>query len=117
MLDGITALHEQKRHLLLSVFSQVAAGTSAFDEAVSSSLLLRIIRNRIFMGEHRGHKVAYPDIGNPNFINWLRTHLNAMLAGLSDKLPSGLVLADNWPLNELENHGDETSTPHYVPKV
>jgi hypothetical protein len=114
-LDGITALHEKKRHFLLSVFSQVAIGTSAFEEALTSDLQLRVLKSLIFMGEHRGHKVIYPDFNNPKAKDWLRTNLQAMLAGLLDSMPSGLVLPDNWPLDELENRG--AGTPYYVPKV
>jgi hypothetical protein len=114
-LEGIAALHEQKRHFLLSVFSQVATGTSAFEEAMTSNLLLWVLKSRIFMGEHRGHQVVYPDFNNPKAKDWLRTQLQAMLSGLMDNLPSGLVLPDNWPLDELENRG--AGTPHYIPKV
>ena len=93
----------------------MAIGTSAFEEALTSDLQLRVLKSLIFMGEHRGHQVIYPDFNNPKAKDWLRTNLQAMLSGLLDSMPSGLVLPDNWPLDELENRG--AGTPYYVPKV
>ncbi|CAB3365293.1 Hypothetical predicted protein [Cloeon dipterum] len=109
----VTELKNSKRHFLLSLYAQVSERTTAFEEGQDIFL---VGTNGTYLGQHRDETVAYPDFENPNVTKWLDTHMSAMLANIQDVLPSGLILSDNWPLNEDATQGDGNETLEYVPQ-
>ncbi|XP_059479288.1 probable maltase-glucoamylase 2 [Neocloeon triangulifer] len=117
LIEEVKTLRSDGRRFLFSQFGQVSVDVAAYEDGFAKGIFLgNSSRGVPFVGIHRDQIAAYPDLDNPDVTAWLRQHMSLVLNSIRDALPSGIVVADNWPLNEMLGQDDGPEKPHYVPQ-